>query len=371
LCCCLGSALAGKPPHDNVAEVARWQVEQANWGILATTSQHLNGIAFGNPSSVMDALGDGTPYFYVSDMDASMVDIAANPSCTLTLSEASIDCQTLSLDPEDPRCIRLSLSGKMVDVTDEDETSRAKAALFERHPVMKTWPADHQFKVTKLQIHDIWLIDFFGGAANIPLANYTAAKPTSGLVPVNASRTPSKSKPLFVKKAATARWLAHEAQWGAVATTSIHLKGTAFGNTISVSDGTDDTSSGIPYFFVSDLDTSMQDLKKFPNFTLTLTEASVDCAQKHLDPEDPRCVRLSMTGSMLDVTEASEIKFAKAGLYAAHPQMATWPASHDFHITKMHIEKIWLIDMFGGASDISPKDYFAVQEDKLNQIVVV
>lgn len=149
------------------------------------------------------------------------------------------------------------------------------------------------------------------------------------------------------------------------------MNGTAFGNTISVSDGTDDTSSGIPYFFVSDLDTSMQDLKKFPNFTLTLTEASVDCEQKHLDPEDPRCVRLSMTGTMLDVTEADEIKFAKEGLYASHPQMATWPASHDFRVTKMHIEKIWLIDMFGGASNISPKDYFAVKEDKSYQVMVV
>lgn len=120
-----------------------------------------------------------------------------------------------------------------------------------------------------------------------------------------------------------------------------------------------DNSSGIPYFYVSDLDTSMQDLKQHPKCTLTLSEAAVDCAEKKLDPEDPRCVRLALTGTMVDVTDASEIKFAKDGLFSTHPQMATWPASHDFHFTKLQIERIWLIDFFGGASDIAPKDYFA------------
>lgn len=110
------------------------------------------------------------------------------------------------------------------------------------------------------------------------------------------------------------------------------------------------------------MDASMQDLKQYPNCTLTLSEATVDCAEKKLDPEDPRCVRMSLTGTMADVTDAGEIKFAKQALFAKHPEMATWPPSHDFHITKLDIKRIWLIDFFGGAADISPKDYFAVKD---------
>jgi hypothetical protein len=352
---------AGKPPHEDSAAVARWQLAQANWGVLATTSVHLNGTAFGNPISVADPLGDGIPYFYVSGMDVSMQDVAKDPRCTLTLSEASIDCQSVQLDPEDPRCVRLSLSGALAKVTDEAETSKAKEGLFKRHPVMKSWPADHGFYVAKLEIQHIWLIGYFGGAADVPIADYTAAKASAELVPINAGHVPTKGKPFFQRKAATARWLVHESTWGSIATTSVHLNGTAFGNPISLTDGTAKKSTGIPYFFVSDLDTSVQDLKQNPQCTLTLSEASVDCVQKKLDPEDPRCVRLSLTGKMVDVTDTEEKKFAKEALFAKHPVMASWPESHDFKFTKLNIEHIWLINFFGGASNISPKDYFAVK----------
>lgn len=360
-CCFAVQASADKPNYTDVAAVARWQVNQASWGVLATTSLHLNGTAFGNPVSLADALGDGTPYFYVSMLDASMQDLAVDPRVTLTLSEASIDCQTLQYDPEDPRCVRLSLTGTMVNTTG-DEATKAKAALFSKHPSMKWWPSDHSWLVTKLSIEHIWIIDYFGGATDLSIADYTKATPPSALTPINASHTPSKSKPFFLEKVTTARWLAHESLWGSIATTSVRLNGVAFGNTISMADGTAGKSTGIPYFYVSDLDESMKDLKVNPNCTLTLSEATVDCTEKGLDPEDPRCVRLSLTGAMVDVTDADELSFAKEALFASHPVMQDWPTSHDFKITKLDIQKIWLINFFGGAADISPKDYFAIKQ---------
>merc|ERR1719329_195058 len=78
-----------------------------------------------------------------------------------------------------------------------------------------------------------------------------------------------------------------------------------------------------------------------------------------LDPEDPRCVRLSLTGTVANVTDAAELAFAKKGLISVYPDMANWPASHGFHVVKLQIENIWLIDFFGGAKNIAPKDYFA------------
>jgi hypothetical protein len=62
-----------------------------------------------------------------------------------------------------------------------------------------------------------------------------------------------------------ARWLVHRATYGILATTSVHLKGMAFGNVISFADGTVenktvgtvDNSTGNLYFFTSPLDTSM------------------------------------------------------------------------------------------------------------------
>lgn len=129
-----------------------------------------------------------------------------------------------------------------------------------------------------------------------------------------------------------------------------------------MTDGAPGKSTGIPYFYVSTMDTSQQDLKENPHCTLTLSEASVDCTHKKLDPEDPRCVRLALTGTMADVTDADELKFATEALFALHPVMKDWPKSHDFHARKLVISDIWLIDMFGGATIISPKDYFAIKQ---------
>merc|ERR1719265_20030 len=243
-------------------------VNQVSWGVIATTNVRLNGTAFGNPISLSDALNDGHPYFYVSQLDESMKDIRAQNQCTLSLSEASLDCAALKLDPEDPRCTRLSLTGALKNVTDPSEHDKAQAVLFKQHPSMKSWPADHNWLIVKLDIQEIWLIDFFGGASDITPADYLAVKPIQRGTPADPSRTPVKPQPSFLKKADTARWLVHEATWGTFATTSVHLKGLPFANPVSIADGTDDDATGTPFFCVSPLDASMQDIAKNPAFLL-------------------------------------------------------------------------------------------------------
>ncbi len=57
-------------------------------------------------------------------------------------------------------------------MTESDEVEVAKTAMFSRHPVMKTWYTGdtedmHQFGFWKLDLEEIWLVDFFGGAALI------------------------------------------------------------------------------------------------------------------------------------------------------------------------------------------------------------
>jgi len=288
----LSAVTADKPNVSDKAGSARWVVNQANWGVIATTSVRLNGTAFGNPISVAEI--GGQPYFYVSLLDESMHDIQKNPECTLSLSEASLDCTALKLDPEDPRCSRLSLSGKMLNVTESKEHATAKAALFDIHPGMKSWPADHNWAVYKLDIEKIWLIDFFGGPADVTPKDYFAVKDQPRGTPASPAHKPLHNQPLFTKKADTARWLIHEVTWGTMATTSVHLDGEAFANPVSLVDGTEANATGTPYFLVSSLDSSIQDISKNPKFSLTVSQAEVNCAlhgivggiQKTLDALD-------------------------------------------------------------------------------------
>jgi len=377
----LSVAVSEKPNVTDKAGTARWVVNQANWGVIATTSVRLNGTAFGNPISVAEI--NGQPYFYVSLLDESMHDIQVDPECTLSLSEASLDCTALKLDPEDPRCTRLSLTGKMLNVSDQTEHDKAKTIMFNLHPGMKSWPADHNWAVYKLDIEKIWLIDFFGGPADIAPKDYFAVAEQDRGTPVSPAHKPTHSQPFFTKKADTARWLVHEVTWGTMATTSVHLNGEAFGNPVSLVDGTEANGTGTPYFLVSTLDTSIQDISKNPKFSLTVSQAEVNCALHGItgayDPEDPRCTRLTFTGTMSNVSDAAESAFAKTALIAKHPEMADWinMPSHDFFISKMSIEQIWLIDFFGGASFITTEEYYKAADaaayfaQKMMQTVVV
>ena len=55
-----------------------------------------------------------------------------------------------------------------------DEYTKAKAALFARHPVMIEWEKNesHAFYVARLNIDHGWLIDFFGGGYDMPIKDY-------------------------------------------------------------------------------------------------------------------------------------------------------------------------------------------------------
>lgn len=353
-----------KPPAKDKAGSARWVLSQSSWGVLATTSLQSRA-PFGNPISVAELRG--TPYFYVSMLDASIQDLQVDPECTLSISEAAIDCTTLKLDAEDPRCIRVALSGSMINVTDPAEKEEAKSTLFSQHHAMKSWPSDHSWLIQKLHIMDLWVVDTFGGAANVSTADYFAAPEPARGEPRTTAHNPMHKKPLFWKKAANARWLVHEADWATLATKSVHLNNRVFANPRSFVDGTLENATGVPYFLMSSLDASTQDLLHNDTCTLTLSQAEINCFEHGMtgayDAEDPRCTRLSLTGRMEGVKDPQEKLFAERALVSRHPVMKQWLDLGDFHVVKLNIEMIWLINMFGGASIIDVQEYFKTSID--------
>lgn len=71
-------------------------------------------------------------------MDVSQIDIASNPEglVSFTMSEAALPGGCQLTDPESPLCVRLTLTGKLVEVEEGPEKDFALQALFDRHPVM-------------------------------------------------------------------------------------------------------------------------------------------------------------------------------------------------------------------------------------------
>ncbi|XP_034721982.1 protein CREG1-like [Etheostoma cragini] len=68
------------PPHDQVAQVARFVAHQCDWASMATISTHkpVVGQPFSNAFSVSDGpegFGTGVPYMYLTRMEISVQDL--------------------------------------------------------------------------------------------------------------------------------------------------------------------------------------------------------------------------------------------------------------------------------------------------------
>jgi len=169
------------PAYQHKAKMARYLAHYADWGIVSTLSTDYGLTPFGILQSFSDRkLGNstGTPYFYMSVMSDVWRNLEQNDTASLALTQAESDwCESHELDPLEPICSRATYVGKIIEVTDDAELKFAKAALFARHPAMKEWPAGHGWKVSKLVISGVNLVDFYGGSAHISADEYFAAQP--------------------------------------------------------------------------------------------------------------------------------------------------------------------------------------------------
>ncbi|NXN51837.1 CREG2 protein, partial [Rynchops niger] len=122
----------------------------------------------------------------------------------------------------------------------------------------------------------------------------------------------------------------------------LQIQGMPYGNCLLLSDGPVNNSTGIPFFYVTPKDNTVADLLKNPVASLTLPEADGNfCRKNVIDPEDPRCARLTLTGQMVTVPP-EEVEFAKQAMFSRHPVVRKWPRSYEWFFMKMNIEHIWL-----------------------------
>ena len=171
------AAVGGVANHN--AEEARWVVHSSNWGYMSTTLYANASIPAGSVASYSDGAAGastGRLFFYIMTAFAGG-DASPTPSyaAALTMSEAVLDpadyghaqCGSRAgVDPEDPRCAKITLSGDIIQSTGDD-IATGKAALFARHPQMKEWPSSHGFSVFEMKISSIWMISNYGGGATI------------------------------------------------------------------------------------------------------------------------------------------------------------------------------------------------------------
>lgn len=98
--------------------LARYIAHYMDWCIMSTISVQYHGIPFGISVSISDGPmnnSTGVPYIYIMPGSPSTTDLEKNASSSFSFSEAMSDyCSRNLYDPEDPRCARLVLIGKVV-----------------------------------------------------------------------------------------------------------------------------------------------------------------------------------------------------------------------------------------------------------------
>lgn len=168
-------------------------------------------------------------------------------------------------------------------------------------------------------------------------------------------------------KVGWARQMVSKYDWGILGTisTMAGLEGTPFGNPNSIAE-----VDGQPYFYVSSLDQSIQDIQSDAHVSLALSDAedlaSTACGTIAGDPESPLCSRLTISGTFLNISGTSEADEAWTALTAKHPAMATWPSDHSWFIGKIQISHLWLINFYGGATNITPDEYYSYAAPELD-----
>ncbi|XP_042533283.1 protein CREG1 isoform X2 [Dipodomys spectabilis] len=162
--------------------------------------------------------------------------------------------------------------------------------------------------------------------------------------------------------ARVARFVAHLCDWGSLGTLSTleEVRGRPFADVLSLSDGPPAAGRGVPYFYLSPMMLTAQNLQENPNATLMLSLAQTSfCRKNGYDPQSPLCVHIMLSGTVTKVSEA-EMDFAKKSLFIRHPSMKTWPASHNWYFAKLNITNIWVQNYFGGPKIVTPEEYFNV-----------
>lgn len=197
----------------------------------------------------------------------------------------------------------------------------------------------------------------FGGLRTILFLSCAYLQAEAGFsVDVDSGGKVPVARPQPSEHARMVRWLVHTSNWGTVSTQSTELEGFPYGNAVAISDGPQDKSTGRIIFYLTEFDQTAKDLQANPRASLNLCEAQQSGECTNLDPEDPRCSKVTITGEILKVPE-KELEIARELMFRRHRQMRDWHA-HTFTLYEMHIGKIKLLDYYGGYNEVDPEAYF-------------
>ncbi|XP_055617248.1 protein CREG1 isoform X2 [Toxorhynchites rutilus septentrionalis] len=174
--------------------------------------------------------------------------------------------------------------------------------------------------------------------------------------------------PPHTEYAKMARYLVHKAEWvsmGSLSTVDT-IKGYPMVNIIAAADSARGAkSTGTLYFYLTMLDFTAQDLSKDNRLTVLLSmDQDLDCSKRGIDPMEPTCARIMISGRAIKLAEGSdEFNFGTNAMFSRHPAAKHWLDTHNFFLCKLDIVQIAVLDYYGGPHYVSVDEYMAADPD--------
>lgn len=178
-----GKSVDEPPPRTHYAEVARYIVHKSEWTSMGTVStlKSIAGYPMVNIISMADsargAKSTGHIYFMLTDLDFTGQDLREENKLTAMFSsDQDMECSKNNVDPMEPTCGRVIISGRMKQLqADTKEYVDAQAAFVSRHPAAKNWIRAHEFYLCELEIEQIAVLNFYGGPHFVTADDYYKA----------------------------------------------------------------------------------------------------------------------------------------------------------------------------------------------------
>lgn len=184
---------------------------------------------------------------------------------------------------------------------------------------------------------------------------------------VSSAKIIDDGKLIDAKKA---RHLVHKSNWTSMGTisTADNIIGYPMVNLVSIADSPlHAASTGHIYYLLTDLDFTGKDLKANQKLTaLFSNDQDLSCTIHSVDPMEPTCTRVIITGYNIILNKTlhpEEYEKANVAITSRHPASISWRKKHNFYLSTVSIEQVVLLDYYGGAKFIKPKDYYAANDD--------
>ncbi|XP_069071485.1 protein CREG1-like [Pleurodeles waltl] len=187
LCQSLEVAFLSLLLHKQNARVACFMAHRCDPGMLATLYSHkpVKSQPFTNMFLVSNGplyQESGVPYLCLIAIDISVLDLKVNSAASLAVSLAETHFRKNErYHSQNPLCAHIILSGT-IQAVDRTEMDFAVSTLFSQHMQMATFPKDHGWFLAKLNITNIWVLDYFSGMKTVTPEEYYSVKLYGGML---------------------------------------------------------------------------------------------------------------------------------------------------------------------------------------------